>query len=1071
MAWKSRTVLCILLLGTALVAQADTIAADQSSAARTDVVQNHNAGIKPGAEITDAKLTFMNTEATKPGATPRGDGRQGGDTCATATDITGLLPISVSGMTIGYNNDYDEACPYTGSTAPDVVYKYTAAADVVVDITLCTGATNYDTKLYVYENTCPDTGNPYACNDDACSSPAFANYVSEIAGLSLTSGNTYYIIVDGYGTEAGSYYLDITEGTPPPQCPPDTTLFGQDPEMSGWWAGTSEVSPGYTRADNFWGVPGQICDIHFWGITAYFSSSWMQCFESPMPFEIKFWTNQPGSPDQPGTVVWSQTVTLNGVQVGVFGDYALYEYNYTIDPCIDLQDGWVSVVGAGSTTCWFLWAGASSGDSFSMLSQDGGNTWTPEDDQEDLALCLTGIYTQFNGACCDEVMGTCQENVLLEDCQGRFISYDDVPAPACDDFDPPCVAAIGACCFTDGTCQLLTFVECEGSPLCPGDMDCDGDIDFDDINPFVLALGGEAGYLAQYPNCFWLNGDCDSDGDVDFDDINYFVALIGTQCPPPGAGGTWLGPNTTCDMCPCQIAPCPPEGTPEGELCGEDLNGGCNTNPPVFTPIALDQTVCGFTWADGGTRDTDWFETVVTPPPGAPAGWGVEFTFAGESEVPIYVAMVEQTTPGVPGCDNTTGYIAPYAALDPCVPGGITTQCFPPGTYYFWVGPQDYAGYPCTEVYNDYTITLTGTECIYLCEIECPPMATPEGEPDCADEYVDTYNGGCNSEPPAFQAPLAGDGTDLICGRSGTFTFGGESYRDTDWYVYNNPGGRTKFRISLQAEFAVSLFVMGTTNQCASYEILDQGVAEPCGDELQGFETICLPDFPTYYFFIAPTNFTGVPCGALAEYIFWLENVETPCTVCQVTCDVDDQLEVEQCGQATNDLCDASNDQAEVIVDPDWNSATAFAICGSAWADAGLYDVDWYKFTIPAGVDGQHLIFLGNSEIPLRGLLLEGACPDPWFGYELYVVCGDGLSGFYTNETYPSTGQDQVWRVRFAPGYEIGGQGYLLDDGYPCGGGQNVYEFFAGYGYDPGAKSTIVPLKLEKCDAPAFYNP
>ena len=66
---------------------------------------------------------------------------------------------------------------------------------------------------------------------------------------------------------------------------------------------------------------------------------------------------------------------------------------------------------------------------------------------------------------------------------------------------------------------------------CPGDMDCDGDVDFDDINPFVLALGGPAGYYAQYPWCLWDNGDCDGDGDVDFDDINPFVALIGTVCP------------------------------------------------------------------------------------------------------------------------------------------------------------------------------------------------------------------------------------------------------------------------------------------------------------------------------------------------------------------------------------------------------------------------------------------------------------------------------------------------------------------------------------------------------------
>ena len=60
-----------------------------------------------------------------------------------------------------------------------------------------------------------------------------------------------------------------------------------------------------------------------------------------------------------------------------------------------------------------------------------------------------------------------------------------------------------------------------------GDMDCDGDVDFDDINPFVLALSGEAAYYAQFPDCNWLNGDIDNNGAVDFDDINPFVGLIG----------------------------------------------------------------------------------------------------------------------------------------------------------------------------------------------------------------------------------------------------------------------------------------------------------------------------------------------------------------------------------------------------------------------------------------------------------------------------------------------------------------------------------------------------------------
>ncbi len=61
----------------------------------------------------------------------------------------------------------------------------------------------------------------------------------------------------------------------------------------------------------------------------------------------------------------------------------------------------------------------------------------------------------------------------------------------------------------------------------PGDTNCDGVVNFDDIDPFVLALSGQAAYDAQYPDCDWLTADCNGDGFVDFDDIAVFVGLIG----------------------------------------------------------------------------------------------------------------------------------------------------------------------------------------------------------------------------------------------------------------------------------------------------------------------------------------------------------------------------------------------------------------------------------------------------------------------------------------------------------------------------------------------------------------
>ncbi len=148
---------------------------------------------------------------------------QGGDTCAAAVDL-GTLPATVSGTTSGYVNDYDEVCPYTGGTAADVVYSYTPASNMTVFASLCTPGTNtdYDTKLYVYENSCP--GTVTGCVDDACSSPLYSTYVSEVT-VDLTAGNTYYFVVDGYGTAEGNYTLQVEEfAIQECPCPPDADL-------------------------------------------------------------------------------------------------------------------------------------------------------------------------------------------------------------------------------------------------------------------------------------------------------------------------------------------------------------------------------------------------------------------------------------------------------------------------------------------------------------------------------------------------------------------------------------------------------------------------------------------------------------------------------------------------------------------------------------------------------------------------------------------------------------------------------------------------------------------------------
>jgi hypothetical protein len=150
----------------------------------------------------------------------------GGETIATAVPIL-ALPFADSGNTCGFINDYDEFCPYSGSTSPDVVYSYSPGYDGFICPSLC--SSSYDTKLYVYQDTYTP-GSPYACNDDYCSGPNYPYEYLSYLEMSVYAGHTYYFIVDGYGGDCGEYVFDIVMGcgVVPVECPPGAQLEGEE---------------------------------------------------------------------------------------------------------------------------------------------------------------------------------------------------------------------------------------------------------------------------------------------------------------------------------------------------------------------------------------------------------------------------------------------------------------------------------------------------------------------------------------------------------------------------------------------------------------------------------------------------------------------------------------------------------------------------------------------------------------------------------------------------------------------------------------------------------------------------
>jgi hypothetical protein len=133
--------------------------------------------------------------------------------------IVGALPFTATGNTCSFINDYDYACPYSGSTSADVVYKWVATAGGAGGITVDLCPSTYDTKVYIYNSSMA----VIACNDDYCS------FQSRVANVPVTVGETYYIVVDGYGGSCGNYTMivDWYWGGCPLECPPGGMLEGE----------------------------------------------------------------------------------------------------------------------------------------------------------------------------------------------------------------------------------------------------------------------------------------------------------------------------------------------------------------------------------------------------------------------------------------------------------------------------------------------------------------------------------------------------------------------------------------------------------------------------------------------------------------------------------------------------------------------------------------------------------------------------------------------------------------------------------------------------------------------------
>lgn len=243
--------------------------------------------------------------------------RQGGDTIYDATVIHSL-PYNDSGNTFGYADDYDEVCPYTGSTSPDVVYSYTPNQDESVVVDLC--GSSYDTKLYIYDANL----NLVECNDDYYFDNYCGIYVSKIEFAYFIGGQTYYIVIDGYGGDSGEYVLDVTDGWGCYlECHPDAVDEGEPTLHDGY---VDAFNGGCNSPD--YGAPFQ--EINWTndvdGVPPYDGSAWF-CGTSG-------WYVSPDGMDSRDTD-WFRVFALQtgGMEFTVESEYECYMYKLAPTDC------------------------------------------------------------------------------------------------------------------------------------------------------------------------------------------------------------------------------------------------------------------------------------------------------------------------------------------------------------------------------------------------------------------------------------------------------------------------------------------------------------------------------------------------------------------------------------------------------------------------------------------------------------------------------------------------------------------------------------------------------------------
>jgi hypothetical protein len=457
------------------------------------------------------------------------------------------------------------------------------------------------------------------------------------------------------------------------------------------------------------------------------------------------------------------------------------------------------------------------------------------------------------------------------------------------------------------------------------------------------------------------------------------------------AGGVHAGQFSISQLAPCVLTP-PGKGTPENEPCGTDTNGGCNSVPPIFSTIACGEVAAGNAWASAGTRDTDWYDLPLDGPHSV--------TISGQGQFPLQLFILDNSCPPA---------ILGAASAPRC--GIATLTVLVGGSARIFAGNTGFDGNPCGAD-NDYWLSVDN----------CTPVEGPAND-DCADAIAISGPG-----PHAFDNTLATtDGFgDPLCA-----AFGTDQINNDLWWTWTSDcAAGQQIDVSTCGQSVVD-------TKIAVYDGADcVGAILACNDDatdcpLQS-RASWIAGAPGSVYKIRVGSFPGAAGGPGS---FTFECVK-PCL--GVDPDPNGLPEGEDCGLDTNGGC---NSVPNLWFDLTCNGA----VNGTAWADLGTRDTDWYRATVPASGSVSVTI---EPEIPVAVFILTIAGTDPCGAITFNAIGGAGECDVATISASGLIPGDSVYFFVGA-GTPAGGG---IFDGFPCGRpGGNDYVANFDVGLEPCA--------------------